>query len=144
MKKEPSFRELRSIENRIKYKHLIELHPVSYMDWRIDKNSIIRVKRNKKREYFKQVRQLTKQVNKAEIKGFDAGLVYNPRKHGSIINAFDSLVIDHKIPLIYGYKNNISPEKIAHISNLQYLTVRDNMVKGSRPLIDVDNQWIIE
>ena len=39
--------------------------------------------------------------------------------------------IDHKIPIIYGFKNNIPEEQIGHISNLQPLFWKDNFKKSS-------------
>ena len=58
--------------------------------------------------------------------------------------AHNRLVIDHKIPVSYGYKNRISAERIAHISNLQYITIKENKVKGTKPLIDDSNRWILD
>ena len=40
--------------------------------------------------------------------------------------------IDHKIPIIYGFKNNIPPEEIGHVSNLQPLFWKDNFLKGAK------------
>ena len=117
--------------------------PYSYIE-KISPEKQLKAEKNKKRSYFKEVRKITKLVDKAQIKGYDKRLVYNHRRDGLMVTAYDRLVIDHKIPLIYGYKNGISPEKLAHISNLQYLTVRDNMIKGVKPLVDDSNKWILE
>lgn len=40
--------------------------------------------------------------------------------------------IDHKIPISYGFKNNISAEQIGHISNLQPLFWKDNFLKSAK------------
>lgn len=100
--------------------------------------------KKKKRAYYKEVRRLTKLVPKDQIKGYSKGLIYNHRRDGLMVTAYDKLVIDHKIPLIYGYKNKIPEKYMADKTNLQWLTVKDNMIKGTKPLIDNLNNWIIE
>jgi len=108
-----------------------------------NKNKRANKAKKRKRQYYKEVRQITKMVNKVQIEGYNKSLIYNRVRDGIMVTAYNSLVIDHKIPLSYGYKNNIPPEKIANISNLQYLTVKENMIKGVKPLIDHINRWIV-
>ena len=139
------FKKLRQAENRIRYSYLsqkiedqLPLKAVKEI------KAIQKRSKNPKREYFKQVRGLTKQVDKTQIEGYNKDLLYNHRNDGLMVKALNRLVIDHKIPLFYGYKNSIEPEKIADISNLQYITVKENMKKGINPLIDDSNRWIIE
>lgn len=38
--------------------------------------------------------------------------------------------IDHKISIWYGWKNNLPPKVIGHISNLRMLYYKDNLIKG--------------
>jgi 5-methylcytosine-specific restriction endonuclease McrA len=40
--------------------------------------------------------------------------------------------IDHIIPITKGYKNNITPEQIADVSNLQFIPWEENLKKGPR------------
>lgn len=39
--------------------------------------------------------------------------------------------LDHIIPVSYGFKNNMPPEIIGDISNLQFIPWRENAIKGS-------------
>jgi hypothetical protein len=43
--------------------------------------------------------------------------------------------LDHIIPISYGYKNKISPEKMGDIKNLQFIPWDENYKKGAK----VDN-----
>jgi len=40
--------------------------------------------------------------------------------------------LDHMIPIIYGYNNGISPEKIGGMSNLRFIRSTVNMRKGHK------------
>jgi hypothetical protein len=40
--------------------------------------------------------------------------------------------LDHKLPISYGFHNNIPPEKIGHISNLRFIRSTVNMRKGHK------------
>lgn len=40
--------------------------------------------------------------------------------------------IDHVIPISYGFKNNIPPEIIGHISNLRPLHWKQNFLKSAK------------
>lgn len=40
--------------------------------------------------------------------------------------------LDHIVPISYGFYNNISPEKIGHISNLRFIRSTVNMRKGHK------------
>lgn len=51
--------------------------------------------------------------------------------------------IDHKISIYYGFKNNISFDDIAHISNLRMLDYKENMLKGKKCFVDEENSWIV-
>lgn len=45
---------------------------------------------------------------------------------------FREFVIDHIIPVKYGFKNNIPPEKIAALSNLRIISHAANTAKGQK------------
>lgn len=51
--------------------------------------------------------------------------------------------LDHKISVSYGFKNNIPPENIAHISNLRIISHQENIIKGVNIFIDEHNKWIL-
>lgn len=40
--------------------------------------------------------------------------------------------LDHVLPIIFGFYNNIPPEKIGHISNLRFIRSTVNMRKGHK------------
>lgn len=73
----------------------------------------------KRRVYYKQVWEITLKNDISEIMG--------DKERG-----FHKYHIDHIIPIIYGYKNNISPEIIGHRDNLRPLYWKDNLLKSSR------------
>jgi len=58
--------------------------------------------------------------------------------------SFRQYDIDHKISIYYGFKNNILPWCIAHISNLRMLDNKSNLIKSTNVFIDDDNKWIID
>lgn len=86
--------------------------------------------KEKKREYKNLVKRLT-EGNKYLLEGIEN-------------RGWDSYHIDHKISIHYGFKNNISPEDIAHESNLRVISKGDNCLKGTRCIIDSSNQWILK
>lgn len=83
-----------------------------------------------KREYKNLVKRLTEQ---------NKHLLDNIGERG-----FNSYHIDHKISIHYGYNNNISPESIAHHSNLRVITMEENLIKGATIVIDSTNEWVIK
>lgn len=48
------------------------------------------------------------------------------------LRSFRGHHLDHIIPISYGYKNKISPEKIGNIKNLQFIPWEENYKKGSK------------
>lgn len=49
---------------------------------------------------------------------------------GNIFRSTAYYSLDHKVSVWYGWKNNISPETIGHITNLRYILCLENTVKG--------------
>lgn len=45
---------------------------------------------------------------------------------------YKNMHLDHKISIWYGFKNNIPFEVIGHISNLEMIPYKDNMLKGTK------------
>ena len=68
------------------------------------------------KEYEKIVREITKSQPLFLLKNFD--------KRG-----FNNYHVDHIISIFRGYKNNIYPEIIGNINNLQMITRDENMKK---------------
>lgn len=56
---------------------------------------------------------------------------------------WDTMHVDHKISIMYGFKNGIPPEDIAHPSNLHMLSADDNMKKRDECIVDEYNSWIV-
>jgi len=44
--------------------------------------------------------------------------------------------VDHIIPIIYGYNNNIPAEEIAHISNLRIISATENLQKSCNLILE--------
>lgn len=92
---------------------LINLKSVSILSHEEQKQ-----KDNRKAEYYKKVWEITNK-NAPNLKGIE-------------LRSWKGFHIDHIIPIIYGFKNDISPEEIGSLKNLQMLYHRDNMLKGAR------------
>jgi len=60
------------------------------------------------------------------------------------LRGFYTYHIDHKISIYFGFNNKISPEDIAHISNLEMTSMEYNLSKRIKCNIDLSNRWIIE
>lgn len=54
------------------------------------------------------------------------------RLSGYSMRGFATFHVDHKIPIVYGFKNGIAPEVIGHINNLQILQAACNLQKGTK------------
>jgi hypothetical protein len=112
-----------------------------------DDNTPIKKDKSRKR-YDELVRKLTYKVNKSDIEGYDPDKVITRdmvlSEGRGIFYHSDLLVIDHKISISYGYKNNISPEDIAHVSNLRYIPSNLNWGKGADNHIDNYNSWLLK
>ena len=106
------------------------------------------IKKNKsKKGYEELVRKLTYKVNKSDIEGYDPDKIITrdmvlSEGRGIFYNS-DLLVIDHKVSISYGYKNNIPAKDIAHVSNLRYIPSNINWGKNAENHIDDNNSWIL-
>jgi len=78
-------------------------------------------KLSEKEKYYKKVLNITK---KQPIKLLEN---YKKRGRAGIDGAYH---LDHIIPIIYGFINDIPSEIIGDISNLQFITWEDNLHKG--------------
>ena len=73
---------------------------------------------DEKYKYMLEVRRLTEQHNLSSLENYD--------KRGK-----DGYHLDHIIPIIYGFKNNIPAKDIAKLSNLQMIPWKENLQKSS-------------
>jgi hypothetical protein len=108
--------------------------------------SIKDMERKRWRVYKNKVKKLTAEVDKHYITGYDETKLLKSEdiKNGIYtFNTSNKLVIDHKISIVYGYKNNIPIEHIADISNLRYIPSCDNQSKSRDVFIDELNEWIL-
>lgn len=63
--------------------------------------------------------------------------VWSITEHNAILLPDNNLrgkkyCLDHIIPISYGYKYNINPKVIGGIDNIQILSMRDNLIKGTK------------
>ena len=70
-----------------------------------------------KKSYYMKVRSLTEKQPLHTLKNF--------QHRGKF-----TYHVDHIVPIIYGYINNIPAEEIAHISNLRIITATENLQKN--------------
>jgi hypothetical protein len=59
----------------------------------------------------------------------DSYTVRNLNYEGIIVP--DGMTIDHKFPVSVGYRLNIPPEYIADLRNIEFIPLRDNIMKGN-------------
>lgn len=90
----------------------------------------IKVKPRKPFKAYKRLAWKLTEQNASNLKGIE-------------LRGFKSFHIDHKISIFYAFKNNISAENVAHISNLRMIFHKDNLDKGMKCHIDEENNWII-
>jgi hypothetical protein len=104
-------------------------------------------KRITKKRYTEIVREMTRQVDKSKIEGYNEDKIITRdmvlSEGRGIFQDNNLLVVDHKISISYGYKNNIPPHHIADISNLRWLPSKDNGDKNSTNYVDDSNRWIL-
>lgn len=81
-----------------------------------------------RKKYARKVRQIT---NKQPLH-----LLKNSEHRGLDVNSYH---LDHIVPIRYGYENNISPEKIGDISNLRFISCKENLIKNDK-LTDASNK----
>lgn len=85
----------------------------------------------KLRTEFKKYCMMVEKYTRLSLQLFD---LKNIELRG-LSNGYD---LDHKISKIYGFKNNISPETIGHISNLEIITSKENRKKQHNSNLDIN------
>jgi len=70
-----------------------------------------------KKSYYMKVRALTEKQPLRNLENFN-------------LRGKNTYHVDHIIPIIYGYTNNIPAEHIAHISNLRIISAKENLQKS--------------
>lgn len=102
--------------------------------------------KKQKRKYINLVKKYTRSVDKKSISGYDVDKLMSSdivKEQGmGILRTSELLVIDHKISIDFGFKNNIPPDTIAHVSNLRFIPSNENNDKGTKCFVDDDNRWI--
>jgi hypothetical protein len=80
-------------------------------------------KLSNKEKYYKKVKRITESQDLSTLPGFD--------KRGRCDIDPDCFHLDHVIPISYGWLNDIPPEVIGDISNLQFIPWVDNIKKSN-------------
>ncbi len=91
----------------------------------------------KKKQYYKNVWKYTKQQPIHLLENFEK------RGPAGIDGAYH---LDHIIPISYGFKKSIAPEKIGYLYNLRFIPWRENVTKknsipGMEPYRFKDGTW---
>lgn len=82
--------------------------------------------------YRKIVMRLTKQQDTSLLENSDKPRATCVRQ----MRSTEHYVIDHKISVWYGFKNNIPPTTIADITNLRWVSALENTIKGTNCIFD--------
>jgi hypothetical protein len=86
----------------------------------IKKRKLHLIKDLEKRLYYIQVWSLTEQQPLHSLRNYEKRCFKGP----------SCFHLDHILPIIFGYNNNIPVEKIGHISNLRFIRSTVNLRKG--------------
>jgi len=96
------------------------------------------------REYdLEEYREYREKVDKLSTRTYAAyRTTINPDGHrrGRVKGSWQ---LDHIVPVIWCFKNGVSPEQAASVHNLQMLKIEDNLSKGRRLLSDEDARRIL-
>lgn len=116
-KKETALKTL--VDNNVKETTLYNF-PKPYdwkKEWKLYRNEVRRIT---KKQDLQSLEHYEKRITRALLK-----------EHGYRIYRSETYyALDHITSIWYGWKNNISPEIIGHISNLRYIPGLENCVKG--------------
>ena len=84
--------------------------------------------------YREEVRRITQEQDLQSLEHYEKRLTYTLLKeHGYKLYRSESYhTLDHIISIWFGWKNNISPEVIGHITNLRYIPGLENSNKGTK------------
>lgn len=91
------------------------------------------------KEYETKVRELTKTQPTHLLQDSDK-LKCKWKGH---FNSDKHYLIDHKIPIWYGFNNSILAEDIASLCNLRWITAKANRIKNTKLFIDDDNRHLL-
>ena len=75
-------------------------------------------------KYKSEVARITRKQDLTLLENYD-----KPRGLCGVDGAYQ---LDHKISIKYGYENNMPPEEIGHISNLQFIPWKENRTKWDK------------
>lgn len=79
-----------------------------------------------------------KKAVKRETLQWDVSLLEHSEKRGRIDLKEDAHHLDHIIPMEYGFANQIPPEHIGHICNLQFIPAVENVVKSAKIVMEYE------
>ena len=93
------------------------------------------VSKNKEWKLYRdEVRRITQEQDLQSLEHYEKRLTQALLKeHGYKLYRSESYyALDHITSIWFGWKNNISPEVIGHISNLRYIPSLENCIKGTK------------
>ena len=83
-------------------------------------------------------RKYTNACNKVTTQ-FDLSVLENSDKLRGLCGVDGAYQLDHIIPIQYGFDNNIPPEIIGHIDNLQFIPWEENNAKRDKLIKEIPN-----
>lgn len=83
-------------------------------------------------------RKYTHECNKVTAQ-FDLSVLENSDKLRGLCGVDGAYQLDHIIPIQYGFDNNIPPEIIGHIDNLQFIPWEENNAKRDKLIKEIPN-----
>ncbi len=77
-----------------------------------------------RKKYYREVRKITRKQDISILENYD--------KLRGLCGVDGAYQLDHIIPVSVGYERGLSAEKIGHISNLQIIPWKDNLLKSNK------------
>jgi hypothetical protein len=79
---------------------------------------------NNRKKYYREVRKITRQQDVSVLENYD--------KMRGLCGVDGAYQLDHIIPVSTGYEKRIPAEKMGHISNLQIIPWKENLLKSNK------------